>query len=436
MSAPTDTPILPVWRAWGPVALVAALVVGAGLRLVWGHDIEYKSDEAWTYYMVRSIGKTEPFPWLGMPTSLKARNPGMSVWVFVALGKLFPVNDPPALARAVQLCNLAALAVFAFFAWRVVPPHEREPWLWSVALLALHPMAVLFHRKIWPPSVLPLFVSVFLIAWWYRDRRAGAFVFGLLAACMGQIHLGAFFFAAGFIVWAFLFDRRRVAWLSWLVGGVTGALSMLPWLWYLLHQTGSEVAAKSRWGHLLEGKFWTRWVTESAGLGLDYALDEDFSDFLRYPLVHGRATYLVAALHASVAMLGVVLLVRWCLVCRQNRVRLADALVGRGSQTAFTLCAALWGCGLCLTLSRLPIHRHYMIILYPFELLWLARLALLPELPAVHRRLGRSLLAAACAAQLLISASFLGYVHVNHGVAHGEYGIAYSGQPGATDLSP
>src|SRR5438874_5009459 len=104
------------WRTWGTAAAVAAVLVGAGLRLVWGDDIEFKLDELWTFDRVQFVGRTEPVPSLGMPTSRGSRNPGASVWVFLGLGRLFAVDEPPDLARAGALLNVAALAVLLAFA--------------------------------------------------------------------------------------------------------------------------------------------------------------------------------------------------------------------------------------------------------------------------------------------------------------------------------
>src|SRR5262249_35004334 len=159
-----------------------------GLRLVWAEDIEYKGDEYWTFQRTQAVGRTEPFPWVGMPTSAGFVNPGMSAWVFLALGKLAAAQSPPDLARAVQGLNVRALVLLVGFALRVVPREEREFWLWGAALAAVNPVAVLFHRKIWPPSVLPLFTLVLLAGWWRRERRWGAFTWGLVGALVGQIH--------------------------------------------------------------------------------------------------------------------------------------------------------------------------------------------------------------------------------------------------------
>jgi hypothetical protein len=412
------------------VGLAGALFLGAFLRLVWVADIEYKVDESWTFHQTQEVGRTRPFPWLGMSSSAHVRNPGLSLWVFLLLGKLFAVAEPTDLARAVQLCNVAALVLLVWFALRAVGAGEREPWLWAAALVAVNPLAVLFHRKIWPPSLLPLLTLLLLAGWRRRERPAGAFTWGLVGACVGQIHMGGFFFAAGFAAWALLFDRR-VAWKAWLAGSVLGALPMIPWLYYLATE---PVGGPSgwRWYHLIEFKFWLRWATEPLGIGIEYALEEDYTDYLRYPLLDGRPTYLVGVLHGLVALIGAAILARACWLLRQDRQTWRDRWADPYSFTAFTQGAALWGFGILLTLSSLPIPRHYTIILFPLEFVWLARLALAGSERGL--KWGRSLLATLCLAQFLLSLSFLGYIHV-HPCIHGDYGVVYGAQGGFDPLS-
>lgn len=420
---------LPTRQVGWALGLSVALVLGAVLRLVWVEDMEYKYDECWTFWQTQGLFGQNDSPWLGLYTSTGIRNPGMSVWVFIALAKLVHATEPTELARAVQVCNVLALGLLAWFAVRVVPREQREPWLWAVALAAVNPLTVGFHRKIWPPSVLPLLMVIVLIGWWYRERRSGAFVWAALTILMGQIHPSGFFLALAFFLWALLFDRRRVAWLGWFTGSAVGTLPMIPWFYYLL--TNPYVSSPDRnWKRIAEGKFWIRWVTEPFGLGLDYSLYEDFPRFLEYPAVAGVPTYLVGVLHALVVAVMVYVFGRGLYLLWCDRSRLRERWIGRSSDTAFTQAAALWGFGLLLTFSCLHLHRHYMIVLFPLEFLWLARLMLAAPTgadgaePAVFRP-GRALLAGLFLAQFLITLNFLGYIHANGGTTSGDYGIVY-----------
>jgi hypothetical protein len=412
-------------RRWWPAGLALVLVLGALLRVVWVHDMEYKYDECWTYWQTQGRFAESDSPWLGLYTSNGVRNPGMSVWVFLGLGKLFDVNEPTELARAVQVTNIIALLLLTWFALRVVRREEREAWLWAIALAAVNPLAVVFQRKIWPPSVFPLFTASMLVGWWFRERRGGAFLWGLIAAVVGQIHPSGFFFAAAFFLWAILFDRRRVAWSGWLAGSVLGVLPMLPWLHHVFTNRPTQPTPHVSWHHIFECKFWVRWVTESAGLGLDYSLFKDFQKFLCYPLVGDQPTYLVGLVHAVVVAILAMALFRtahslWC----ECGWRVRDwwaRYIGRSCESAFTLNAAFWGFGLLLTLPCLPLYRHYMIILYPLECLWLVRLVLSPT-PSAGRR---AMLGGLIAAQLFITTNFLIYIHQTGGSKSGDYGLVY-----------
>ena len=188
----------------------AALVLGAALRLAWGTDIEFKSDEQYMFLRATTAGLPEAFSWLGMPSGVYIKNPGMSAWIFVLLAKIFHITTPAGLARAVQLLNVGAIALAVFVSFRFARTfRERETWLWASLLAAVNPLALLFHRKIWAQSLLPFFVMLLFISWWRRDRRTGAFFWGLGGACLGQIHMSGFFLAAAVVLWTLIAKKTR-----------------------------------------------------------------------------------------------------------------------------------------------------------------------------------------------------------------------------------
>lgn len=416
------------WEMWS-VGLAGALIVGAVLRLIWVMDMEYKGDEAWIFDRTQQTGRTEPFRWVGMGSSAGFRSPGMSIWPFLLLSKVFAAKDPTMLARAVQLLNISAILLLLVFAFRMVCEEEREPWLWAAALVSVNPLAVIFHRKIWPPSVLPVFTVLMLMSWWNRDRRWGAFAWGLVGTCLAQIHMAGFFFSAGFVAWAVLFDRKRVSWLSWLGGSCLGALPMIPWLRYVWTALGAQPIAAFKWTHWLEFRFWMRWATEPFGFTLKYSLGQHFGDFLAYPSISGVPTYFIGLVHLSIIVVAAIILIRATHLLWQDRRSWRARWIGRGSGTAFTVNAAMWGFGIFLTASGLPIHPHYMVILFPLTFVWLARLALGHDGDTDGAvTLGRALLLILFILEGLLSVGFLYYIHVNQGAIHGDYGVAYGAQ--------
>lgn len=423
MDVPSISRVRPVLLALG---LFSALLAGGGLRLAWVEDMEYKRDERLIVQHVQEARATNSWPWLGDVSSVNVRQPGMSLWGFVAIGNILGRDDPLSLARGVQVANIAALMLLLAFVLWAVPPEEREPWLWAVALVAVNPIAVLYHRKIWNPSLFPLLTLLFLLGWWHRERRWGAVLFGFVGACLGQVQMAGFFFAAGFVAWAALFDRQRTHWVSWFAGSTLGALPLVPWLYYSASGGGGKALHAVGWTRWFTGHYFSRWVANPLGLTVQFSLEGAFRDFLRYPFVGGQPTYLVAVVHAVVLLLGAIMIVRAVGRNWRQRPTLAG-LIGKGSPTAFTIAAALWGYGLLLTASGLPVHRHYLIVLFPLGFVWLARMALGPT--GRSAGVGRGLLLTLCVAQCLIATSILAYVHEKQALIRGgDYGIPYGAQ--------
>ncbi len=425
---------LRVPRRASAIALSAAIVCGAVLRLVWVTDIEYKSDEARIFASTQRVGRTEGLPPVGHRSSVGIPFPGLSTWSFIVLARALGSNDPPTLARGVQLLSVAAIALLVAFAVRAVPRQEREVWLWAAALAAVNPLAVLYHRKIWEPSLVPLFSVLTIASWWFRQRRMGAFLWGLVGALPGQLHFSGFAFTAALVGWTALFERRRVDWLSWAAGSCIGILPMIPWIRYMWELSPTSVSSLGAI-HPVRAEFWMRWVAEPIGIGVEYSLGPQFGDFLGFPIVYGRSTYLTAIVYAATIAVGASILARALMWIARQRHCLRDLWVGRESSTALAQSAALWGFGILLTACTVRIPHHYLIAAFPLGFVWLARMALLPATGgSAPAPLGRILLAATCVLQLLLSASFLSYIHVNQGAASGPYGRAWAAQqtpPGA-----
>lgn len=399
--------------------------------------MEYKEDEAYMAERVRQVGVSEPWPWLGMPSGVGLRNPGMSVWVYLVPGQLLGGDaDPTVLARVPQALSLIALGVLVALTLRWVPAGEREAWWWAIALAAVNPVVVWLQRKIWAQSTLALFSVLFLVGWWRRRDRWGAFLWGVVGACLGQVHMSGFFYAGGFLVWTILFDRKGVRWGSWLAGSLLGALPLLPWMAYLLHVSPEELPHDRSWVNLAVPAFWVFWAADVLGVGVCDPLLNQFWDYLGYPLVDGRPTCLFGFAFGAALLAGLLIYLRaawrWASRGREptspltplptgKRGRGEGGLTPPASQTALAVGAALWGFGLLLTASGCVVHRHYLLIAFPLAFVWLARTAL-------GVRQGRGLLLTLCLTQALLTAGFLYYIHANQGATEGNYGRAYGAQ--------
>lgn len=396
------------------------VMVAAVLRLSYPSDIEFKYDEHFMFERSQTIGVTEPWPALGMASGAGTRNPGMSIWIFVGLARLFSATDPVRLAMAVQCLGVLAVALVLLIALRLAKGQDRETWIWTAALAAVNPFAVLFHRKIWAQCTLPLLSTVFLIGWMRRDRFWGALIWGLVGACLGQIHMSGFYFSAAFFLWTLFFSHYfksgiRVNWAAWFLGSVLGAIPLVPWIQYVF--TSGEFPRGLGWSSILTLSFWRFWISDPFGLGLSYSLGvRQLTDFFRYPLLGETPTYLVGFAHLAALGCCVYLIVRALLRLFKNKGSRFEG------DSALALSAAMIGFGMLMTLSRVSILRHYLIVSFPFEFYWVARMGCTDGVR------GRKVLATLLGAELALSSLFLYYIHVNHGAVSGDYWIAYQFQ--------
>jgi hypothetical protein len=405
-------------------ALGFAVLVGIVFRLIWATDMEYKGDEMYMFERSQKIGVSEPWPWLGMPSGVGTLNPGMSMWLFVAIARVFQATDPVGLVRGVQTLNCLALILLAVFAakWSSKNEKTRETWMWGAAIAALNPLAVLSERKIWAQSALPLFSMIALIGYLKRDRRSFAFIWGLLGACLGQVHMPGFFFSLVLLIWAVAFDpeRKKTRWLAYLSGSVLGALPLIPWLKYMHDNPSSSPGFREH----LSLHYWALWISDSVGAGLDYSLRRDFKDFLFFPYIGERPTYLVGLLHILAILIGLFIFYGAARKFFAQKTLKARTLLGTTSREAHVLSASFFGYGLLMTLIGVTIYRHYLILTFPLEFLWLASLGTYQR----SERFGRTALLLMCVVQAMISLSFLSYIHVRGGSPNGDYGVAYSHQ--------
>jgi hypothetical protein len=369
----------------------------------------------------------------------------MSVWIFVWLARIVRASDPIALQRGLSVFAWLGIALLIPFAIYFVDPgrnpqrDDREPWLWACALAFVNPFGVYMDRKLWPQGFFPFFSTLMLMGWWKRERAWGAALWGLIGAILGQIHMSGFFLAAALFLWTALFSkhaipRRETRWGWWFIGSCLGAWPLIPWYWHVLQNPPPGQVLSGTWGDVIQFKFWVFWVTNALGLHLGNPLGllrggslwAQISDFVRYPLIDGRPTYLCGMAHALALASGIWIittgLFRRGTQIMAREARLQWLFARKVSQTAFAQKSALWGFGILLTATRVNIRRYYMRVAFPFEQIWLVRVALSHN---PRPRAGRVALALLWFSQLLISAYFVEYIHVNQGSTQGDYGEAY-----------
>lgn len=397
------------------VLILGVLACTAWLRFSHPLDIEYKGDERWMFDRTINVSEgREPWPALGMTSGAAIANPPMSVWLFIALKKLTGVSHPDTLTRVVSAMNFIAIALLFAFAIRRLDRNSkiREPFLWGTTLAAFSPIAAVLHRKLWAQSALPLFSAIFLITFMNRSRRWSAFFFGFIGLLLGQIHMSGFFYFAAFML--YLIYRRRSE--PELKTVFLGALAATPFLFSWIHYLATTPALGSapfRFENLMRLDFFMYWITSCLGIDLEYSLGGNFRGFLMSPYAGTTPSNFVFGLHVAAVLSA-----------------FAFMLVSKLRKTPFGLfMLGCFGFGALITLSAVPLYRHYLLVAFPLVSF---TLPFLFDFSARGlKSWARVSLGVFAACQFLISFLFIEYTAYFGGAPRGDFGTSYRVQIGA-----
>jgi len=199
-----------------------------------------------------------------------------------------------------------------------------------------------------------------------------------------------------------------------IAGSLIGGAILLPWLGVFV--TGHAGHSTYHLREVVTLNFYAQWFLAAWGLllaGPRYAGIE----FIREPLVWGHPTYLMLLAHMFLAGVSLWITLRW--FATNFRPRFDD-------QLTFYLVVTLVIVGPLLTLSGVRVRAFYLLIVAPFMHLWAAAM-IWPR---------RRLLASVAATQMLVTATFLAFVHGHGGVPWTEYGSSYRAQHAGSTLKP
>jgi len=401
--------------------LLLIILFGLFMRLIWTTDMEWKGDETYMYTAAHESINKGIFPNVGMESGGGLVNPGLSVGIFAAIASF--TNDPIAMDRVVEISNVIAILCFLIFIFYKIDLKEKETWLLGIVLASISPLAVLFSRKIWAQDMLPIFSFLIILTNFYRNKKSCAFLWGLLGAIIGQIHMSGFFFAFGLFVFTVIHDRYNkinFKWAYWIAGSAIGSISLIPWILFIIQNP--QMSKASFW-HIFQFNFYLYWLLDSLGLNIYYSLRKDFWQFIREPIVAGIPTYLVAVAHLFLVFISFILFnkilkyfVRIYHLIKQKKL-LENIFIGI-SITKFYLLSILLGLGIFMTLSGTTIYQHYIICAFPFTYIFFVKIF----------NDNKKIIYSVIIAQLIISASFLTFIHKNNGAENGNYGKAYHAQ--------
>ena len=212
--------------------MVTVIAIGSLLRFIWFDLMELKFDEVEMLRLTRQWLETG-IPQYGMMSGVGVRNP--PGFVFILLPVMAVTASPLLAGLWVALMNIAAIALMAILGRVLGMPRAG---VYAAMFMAAHPWLVLFSRKIWAQSVLPLVVTLLLVVMCtcMRNARSRAVFWAPLLACLAwQIHYSAYAVVALLFLWLCNELRlRRLNVRMLLLGVLAAAIALAPYLHYLM----------------------------------------------------------------------------------------------------------------------------------------------------------------------------------------------------------
>ncbi len=360
------------------VALVAVLLLAAGLRFGWLGVSSFAWDEARISLDALRMARGGELVLAGQPSSVDVPFFPLSVWAFVPPFLASP--DP--LVAVIYVSALSLLTVVGV--WVVARDFGAGAGITAALFMAASPYAVLYGRSIWQPNLLPVLGVGWLLCARLSLRSGGrgawlgAAGVGLIGAAAVQVHFAgvALALASGYMLLRHYLRRPFARLIAFCAGGALALTAMLPYLYYItavdprvlerlggLVGTGESVIDLSGLGNLV--RLALGWEWGFLGLG-----DRD---------PHGT-TIVTALIAGGLALTGVIALARraW------HGDRLAEAVL------------------IALIVSPLFFLRHSSPVLIHYALIALPAAAIAVGAAARLMR-GRAWAIAACGAAVILA---------------------------------
>lgn len=185
--------------------LWALLIAGLTLRFVHLPFMEFKGDEFEAMVLAYRHAHGVEFAKTSIASSVGIMNPPFFVWL-LSIPALF-TSDPILLTAFVAVLNVAGMLLLYVFLRRTF---SGDTALWTTALLATAPWAVIYSRKLWPQDVMILFLVLFYFACaalMRRHRPWHVYLLFFSLAALTQLHLIAWLIPLVLVVF---FDVFRI----------------------------------------------------------------------------------------------------------------------------------------------------------------------------------------------------------------------------------
>ena len=200
--------------------------------------VEFKLDEATAVNLARRLLDGD-FLTVGLRSSVGAYNPPL--FVYLTAVPLALRDDPLAATAFVGVLAVAAV-ILTYIVLR--PRFGALAALGAAALFATAPWAVLYGRKLWGQSVLPVVAVAFLWSMFtvLERPRSRAVVFIPILLCLAfQLNFSALALVIPATV-LLLYRAREVHWPAFALGVGVAVLLLAPWLYHQVTNGFADVS--------------------------------------------------------------------------------------------------------------------------------------------------------------------------------------------------
>ncbi|HNS52574.1 MAG TPA: hypothetical protein PKO09_15515 [Anaerolineae bacterium] len=214
------------------ISATLVLLLAASLRIGWPQLTEFKFSEARMEALALEITREGRLPLVGVPSSAGLDHSPMSIYLYAPA--FLQTNHPVPATVYGAVAGLVAVAMCFRFG-RQWPGGGSTGGFTSALIAAASPWAVLFSRKIWQISLVPVLALVFAglaVAGFVSRRRWALCGCVIVYAVLAQVHPSAISLAPVLLLWLALFWRKELL-LPLAVGAALGFGTAIP---FVIHQ--------------------------------------------------------------------------------------------------------------------------------------------------------------------------------------------------------